>query len=107
MLILSSLTALRTNLIALALFSESSKISLPAMIPITSASPSLKFLTTPFISIASEITIPLKPSSSFNSPVTIGFDNVDGIFGVLSSDGIFICAIITPAAPPLISSLKG
>ncbi|MCY1521430.1 hypothetical protein D9M68_562420 [compost metagenome] len=90
MLIRFSLIALRTILTALLLFSDSSKISFPAIMPITSASPSLKYLTTPFIPIASEMIIPLNPISSFSTPVTIGCDKVDGMFGVGSSAGIFM-----------------
>ena len=92
---------------ALSEFSDSSIISFPAKNARTSASPSGKYFTTAFISIASDTTRPLKPSESFKTPVTIGRDNVEGKFFVESNAGISIWAIITPLMPALIACLKG
>ena len=66
---------------------------------ITSASPFGKNFFTPFISIASVTVSPLKPNSLRNRSVTTFLDMEEGIFGVASNAGIFICATITDGAP--------
>ena len=94
-------------LIAASIFSGNKSTSFPACKALTSTSPFLLFPITPFISNASVKIKPLNPSSFLSKSVTIVLESVEGVFFILSKEGIYKWATIIPFNPFFISSLKG